>query len=367
MRAKAVLLHRRRRQQPRGAESEIFLGSKRGLPAKRGTRQRTSPRRETPDPNNPVMSAKQEAIAYVSGKLPGGHPVLSELVKALNACADDGILKKLSAAYNNEKPTIEFAGGAGTESGAYYDFNNNKMVISPNGQAPDLADMFLFESFNCAHRKEYSALAVAFNGNNFPPMYFQDYGDKKSAIEGIATFEYLSLLREIQKNVPNFTFCEQSKRSLKSNENVASGSQMVARMTWTPHDPTGLGDWRFATPLHYAFRRVMELTPAQTMTRIKHLVISAAGGSGWGCYNEMDPNQTFQKWWRDQWPNLRPEEKPTSFIGVCDEASRVFRGKPGIHWKAIALADYQFNTEMELEARRLSKTSKLVGQAPQKW
>ena len=227
------------------------------------------------------MSAKQEVIAYVSGKLPGGNAVLAELLKILNACADDGILKTLSAAYNNEKPAIEFKGGSDTESGAYYDSNNNKMVISPSGKPPDLADMFVFESFNCAHRKEYNALANSFNANNFPPMYFQDYGDKKSAIEGVATFEYLALLREIQKNAPNFAFSEQAKRCLKSNETVASGSQMVERMTWTPHDPAGLGDWRFATPLHYAFRRVMELRPAQTGTRIKHLVISAAGGSVW--------------------------------------------------------------------------------------
>lgn len=312
------------------------------------------------------MSAKSDVIAYVQGKFGGQDAMRAALISILEKCDDNGKLQALRTAYTQNDPEVEFTNDPNVDSGAAYDTNGNKLIIKPVGQPLDLADMFLFESFNCAHRKEYQDLSSKFNANTFPPMYFMDYGKGTSAIEGVVTYDYVTLLREVRQNAPDFALPSQAKRSLTLNEEVSHESQLVAKMTWTPHDPTGIGDWRFPTPEHYAFRKVMSLTPSQATLRVRHLVASAAGKNGYGAYMEMDPSSKFQKWWQPQWRALSAEHKPTAFIAVGLEANEVFKGKPGITWRPIQLADYQFNTAMEMEARRLLKRSPL-GKAPEKW
>lgn len=313
------------------------------------------------------MSAKQHVIEFVNQKFQAHHGVRDALVQMVSACADDGKLATLRAAYEEKHPEVAITDDPNAASGAYYDNTSNRITINPRGVPLDLADMFLFESFNCAHRDEYRALTREYNNSNrWPPMYFKDYGEQWSDIEGRAVFEYITLLREIQQNKPAFHFPHQAWRSLQDNEAVGSELQLQAKMRWTPHDPAGTGDWRFPTPAHYAFRRVLDLTSGQAGPRIRYVVLKAAGTSDRAFYNQMDGNSIFWNWWGRQWQGLPQEARPTELISVFEEANRVFQGMPGIHWRRIALSDYQFDTAMELEARRLRKRSSL-GHAARKW
>ena len=321
--------------------------------------------------------SKRVVTDFVNTNVIGHDDVKLKLLETIGFCEDNGVLQKLAAAYQTHRPSVEFRNDHNAESGAYYDSANNKLVIKPEGDAAQIADMFLFESFNCFHRVDYANLDSVFKASNYPPMYFLDYGRKKSDIEGKATYGYVSLLREVQKNQGAYQFVQQAKRALDKNSGVVSEGALMARMTWTPHDPSGMGDWQFTTPRHYAFQKVMDLTKIQAGDRIKHLIVEAAVRDG-GRYgvgkaklraygSEIDPNFNFFHWWSDQWDGLRREQKPTAFISICVKANEVIGRPAGLTlksidtWRPITLADHQFDIGMELEARRLYKISPLVG------
>lgn len=318
------------------------------------------------------MSTKQDVIDFVQAKITGHDDVRDKVLEILGYCAEEGILQKLSTAYKSHNPSVEFINDPNAESGAFYDSKNNKLVIKPQGDAAQRADMFLFESFNCFHRDDYNTLDSIFKGNDYPPMYFLDYGRKKSDIEGKATFGYVSLLREVKNNQATYQFVEQAKRALTKNDGVMSEDALMASMTWTPHDPSGTGDWQFASPRHYAFQKAMDLTKMQASYRIKHLIVEAAvrdGSHGYASGRKkrlaygvhIDQNSSFQSWWSNQWENLGREKKPTAFISICEKANEILINRTIDPWRPITLADYQFDTGMELEARRLCKVSPLVG------
>jgi hypothetical protein len=309
------------------------------------------------------MSAKQKIIAFVNQKFHAHPAVRDALVQTVSACADNGKLATLWTAYEKNRPEFVFTNDPQAESGAFYDFGSNKITIKPEGVPLDLADMFLFESFNCAHRDEYTALDREFKSSKWPPMLFKDYGEKKSDIEGGVTFEYLTLLREIQQNSPAWSLPYQAVRTLKDNDGIDHSSQLIARMHWTPHDPKGTGDMRFPSPLHYAFQRVLDMTTMQAGPRIKYVILRAVGTSDRGKYSRLDEDSTFWNWWVHQWPHLPQQARPTALITVFEEANQVFQGKSAFRWRRIELADYQFDTAMEMEARRLCKRSSL-GKAP---
>lgn len=307
------------------------------------------------------MSARDDVIRYVDAEF-GREPQLQAALRGVVAAMDaDGVARQLRKAFVEHRPDLQFAQGGEVASGANYDSNSNTISVQRAAGMADfalLADNLLFEAFNCAHREEYRALSRQFNANTLPPMFFMDYGKQMSRIEGTVTYEYVSLLREVRGH-GGPAMPDGAVRALKDNAEVGHATQMIARMSWTPHDPAGTGDWRFPTPAHYAFRKMMALTVAQTVFRVKALVVRAAGGAGLGAYGALDDNQRFQGWLRDRWTNLAAEHKPTTFITVCEEANRVFRRKVGAAWRPFALADYQMTTEMELEARRLLKRAVL--------
>lgn len=307
------------------------------------------------------MTAKQDVIDYCTVKFAGDNPLLQAVLSMIQACEADGLVTQLRAAYIEKDPDVEFTNSEAVASGANYDYGENKITIKPGGQALDLADNLIFESFNCAHRQEYLDLRTRFNANSFPPMFFMDFGKAMASIEGKVTYEYLSLLREIGLNSPVDTpHADGAKRTLVKNSEVNHEDQMIARMQWTSHAPGGEGDWRFPTPEHYAFQKVMDMNAGQAWYRIKCLIIAAAGGNRLGDYNKLDYNMRFQKWARDEWTPLARTAKPTSFITMCQEANRVFPPASGGRWRPITLQDYQFSTMLELEARRLQKRAVLT-------
>jgi len=318
------------------------------------------------------MSRKQEVIDFVTANVTGHDDVKAKILEVINLCDDNGILQKLATAYQSHNPSIEFKNDPNAETGAYYDNKNNKLVIKLEGGARERADMFLFESFNCFHRDDYNDLESVFKGNSYPPMFFFEYGRKKSNIEGKAVYGYVSLLREAQKNQTAYHFVEQARRALKKNDGVMSEDALMASMTWTPHDPSGTGDWQFTSPRHYAFQKAMDLTKMQASYRIRCLIVEAAvrDGSNYGSGKRklqayggyIDQNSTFQRWWLNQWNGLRREQKPTAFISICLKANEVLINRTIDPWRPITLADYEFDTGMELEARRLSKRTPLTGQ-----
>jgi len=307
------------------------------------------------------MAAKQDVIDYVNDKFKTRAGLLDALLSMLNACDDQGMVQHLRKAYIDNNPEVEFTENDEVASGANYDSNNNKITIRPGGSNLDLADNLIFESFNCTHRQDYKDLSSRFNQNTFPPMLFLDYGKEMSRIEGMVVYKYVSLLREIQKNISqDAPLTNGARRALRSNAEVSHEAQLISRMQWTPHDPSGTGDWRFPTPEHYAFRKVMALTVSQAWYRIKYLIVMSGGGNAIGHYNTLDYNMRFQKWFQGIWSNLQNESKPTAFIESCGEANRVFKNKMGANWREITLADYQFSTALELEARRLQKRASLT-------
>lgn len=317
------------------------------------------------------MSAKAEVINFVTRKIVGHDEVKAKVQEIIGYCDDNGVLQKLNSAYKSHNPDISFSNDPDAESGAYYDSKNNKLVIKPEGDAGQRADMFLFESFNCFLREAYNNLELVFKGNDYPPMYFLNYGKKKSDIEGKAVYGYVSLLREVRANQAQYHFVEQAKRALKKNDSIMSEGQMMASMTWTSHDPSGTGDWQFTSPRHYGYQKAMDLTKMQASYRIRHLIVEAAvrdGSRGWGsgrsklrAYAQLDPGLSFQKWWLDQWNNLQRETKPTAFISICEKANEVLNSNTIDAWRPITLANFQFDTGMELEARRRANRSPLVG------
>jgi len=317
------------------------------------------------------MTAKEYVIDYAGRQFAGHDDVKRNVLDILSLCDSEGALTTLSEAYKAFAPSVEFRDDPNAESGAFYDANDNKIVVRPEGDAKERADMFLFESFNCAHTKEYKALNLTFGKIAYPPMLFLAYGRKKSSIEGKATFEYLSLLREVRKNSGAYEFTKQGKQALKSNDDVMSKEMLIAKMTWTPHEPSGTGDFQFASPEHYAFRKVMDLKTAQATWIIRILIANAAVrdghktyGSGISrvskAYNVLDPEQRFLNWWKPQWENLDQGKKPTAFISVTEKANEFFAKRTIDAWRPITLSDFELDVRMELEARRLSRLSPLV-------
>ena len=134
------------------------------------------------------MPTKEEVIDFVKTKIVGHDQVRDKVCEIIGFCDDNGILQKLNTAYKSHNPSVKFINDPNAESGAYYDNKNNKLVIKPQGDAGQRADMFLFESFNCFHREDYNTLDLNFKGNSYPPMYFLYYGRKKSDLEGKTTY-----------------------------------------------------------------------------------------------------------------------------------------------------------------------------------
>jgi hypothetical protein len=304
------------------------------------------------------MSSRQKVIDYVQGKFSAWPRFRDALVQMFGACHADGRLVELwQGAYQQYDPEIQFTNAPDVASGANYDYASNVIKIKLGNDPLALADMFIFESFNCVHKADYLKLRSEFNQFVWPPMLFLDYGKEMARIEGIVTFKYLETLREIEKNQPAFPFPYDARRTLKDNGHCGHEAQVIARMTWTPHNPSGTGDWRFPSPEHYAFQRMLDLKWSQAETRIIYLVCQAAGTSK-GNYAKLDPNRKFLKWGCGNWPH-RAEQRPTTFITLCQAANDAFKNTPQIRWRPITLANYQFTTAMELEARRLLKRAPL--------
>ncbi len=311
------------------------------------------------------MSAKQNVVTYLNPNKVPNRDVLAKLLDIIHACDDDGTVQKLDTAYRTHKPDIQFRNDPNAASGAFYDYKDNIIIVKPEGDALVRADMFLFESFNCYHREDYRQLEKDFKSN--PRMFFLDYGRRKSDTEGKVTFEYLSLIREVNRSRSNLAMAQQAIQTMKKNASIVSEDQMMASMRWTAHDPAGCGDMQFTTPRHYAFSKARDMTKMEAGDRIKHLITNAAvrdsnpryGSRKLAAYQEMDQGLKFHKWWLDQWGQLQPDAKPTAFLSICEEANKAFPSKSLDPWRPITLADFQFDTGMELEARRLAKKSPL--------
>jgi len=290
----------------------------------------------------------------------------TEVWNAIQNCDADGVVTKLKQAYEGW-PRVVFEHNANTESGGYWDSVNKKIHIDSQIDTLMQADVFLFESFNCYYDAEFRALDVAFKRAYGRPMFFMDYGRKKSDIEAKSTFAYVSLWREVQRNHAAHNLPRQATRALRANKTVAHEDQAMCVNSFTPHDPSGTGDFQFATPRHYAFQRMMDLEAREAMIRMKHLIVNAASRNGkardYTIRLDPDPHP-FQKWWSTRWPAER-EKRPTAFISVCVEANQYgtfkARLRRGEQWKPITLADFQFDVGMELEARRLAKKSPIAG------